>query len=107
MGSSALAKPFDIPPGDLKGALDIYASQAGVLVVSSDAVNSVRSRGVSGDMSAPQALAEILRGTGFVANQTSLGQIEILKQSRPRSEISGAAQATPMRVAAATSGVSK
>ena len=103
MGSPALAKAFDVPAGDLKGALDTYASQAGVLVVSSDAVNSVRSRGAKGDMSAPQALAEILRGTGFVADQTSPGQIEILKQRQPQVERSDVLQATPVRVAAAAS----
>ncbi len=100
-GSPALAKAFDIPPGDLKAALNSYASQAGVLVVSSDAVNSVRSGGARGDMSAPQALAEILRGTGFVANQTSAGQIEILKQHQPQIERSDVLQATSVRVAAA------
>jgi iron complex outermembrane receptor protein len=103
IGSPALAKAFDVPAGDLKGALDSYASQAGVLVVSSDAVNSVRSRGARGDMSAPQALAEILRGTGFVATQTSPGQIEIFKQHQPQIERSDARQSASVRVAAASS----
>jgi iron complex outermembrane recepter protein len=98
-GSPALAKAFDVPAGDLKGALDSYASQAGVLVVSSNAVNSVRSSGARGDMSAPQALAAILRGTGFVADQTSPGQIEILKQHQPRTERSDVFRAVPTRVA--------
>jgi iron complex outermembrane recepter protein len=100
VGSAASGATFDIPPGNLKAALSSYQSQAGVLVVSSDAVNSVRSRGAKGEMSAPEALALILRGTGFVANQTSAGQIEILKNSGPRGET---APVAPLRVAAAAS----
>ncbi|HEV2560554.1 MAG TPA: TonB-dependent receptor [Rhizomicrobium sp.] len=53
-------------------------------------------------MSAPQALAEILRGTGFVADQTSPGQIEILKQHLPQAERPDVLQAAPVRVAAAS-----
>ena len=101
MASGAAARTFDVPPGDLKAALNSYASQAGVLVVSSDAVNSVRSSGARGDMSAPQALAEILRGTGFVATETSPGQIEVLKQHQARTVKDTAAQTAPTRLAAA------
>ena len=101
--SIASAETFDVARGDLKAALNSYAAQAGVLVVSSDAVNNIQSNGVKGDMSAPEALSRILKGTGFVANRTASGQIEILKDSGPRSEVVSPfqfAQATPVSRAA-------
>ncbi len=86
IGSTAAAETFDIARGDLKTALNSYVAQAGVLVVSSDAVNNIQSNGVRGEMSAPEALSRILQGTGFVANRTASGQIEILKGPGPRSD---------------------
>jgi len=83
----ASAESFDIARSDLKSALNAYAAQSGLLVVSSDAVNAVRSNGVKGEMPAPEALSRLLRGTGFIANRTSSGQIEILKDQGPRSEL--------------------
>jgi len=67
LATAAYAERFDIPAGDLNAALDAYASTTGTqLVVSSDAVRGVKTRGVSGDYSNDEALIRILSGTGFI-----------------------------------------
>ncbi len=105
MAQGASAESFDIVRSDLKSALNVYAAQSGVLVVSSDAVNNVKTNGVKGEMPASEALARLLKGTGFIANRTSSGQIEILKDQGPRSELIAPmqlAQAAPARAAVET-----
>ena len=100
LAQSASAESFDIARGDLKSALNVYAAQSGVLIVSSDAVNNVQTGGVKGEMPPSEALSRLLKGTGFVANRTPSGQIEILKDQGPRSELvlpMQLAQATPAR----------
>jgi len=62
----AMAADFNIPSGDLATALDAYAAQTGVeLVVSESALKGMRSSGVRGQVSADEALTQILKGTGF------------------------------------------
>ena len=106
LASPAHAESFDIARGDLKAALNAYAAQSGLLVVSSDAINNVQSNGAKGDMPAPEALSRILKGTGFTANRTSSGQIEILRDQGQRSDLMiqplMLAQATPARAAVET-----
>ncbi|HEV2561054.1 MAG TPA: TonB-dependent receptor [Rhizomicrobium sp.] len=87
--TSALAQDFDIPKGDLKGALDAYITQAGVpLVVMADAVKHARTKGAKGDLAPDVALARILNGTGFVARRDSSGMIAVVPQTlSPRSEL--------------------
>lgn len=64
--SSAGAAEFDIPAGDLKVALDVYAAQTGVaLIVSDDAVRGARTKGAKGDLTALAALSRLLEGTGL------------------------------------------
>jgi len=77
--TAANADQFDIPAGDLKGALDSYAKQTGVqLVVSVEAVKGARTRGVKGDMQADAALLRILAGTGFKSINTAPGAIGVV-----------------------------
>jgi iron complex outermembrane receptor protein len=65
--SGASAEKFSIPPGDLSAALDAYTAQTGIgLVVSTDAVKGIRTKGIRADVSPNEALEEILSGTGFV-----------------------------------------
>ena len=101
----AFAKDFDIPKGDLKGALDAYISQAGVpLVVMADAVRGVHTQGAKGDMAPDVALAHILRGTGFVARHDTSGMIAVVPEpaearSNPTMAVTRLADAEPQHAA--------
>jgi outer membrane receptor protein involved in Fe transport len=81
------AEVFNIPAGDLKCALDVYARQTGAeLVVSAEALNGVRTKGAKGELSADDALARILAGTGFVVHHHSSGAIGITRDA-PRADM--------------------
>ncbi|HVT25080.1 MAG TPA: TonB-dependent receptor [Rhizomicrobium sp.] len=98
---SAFAESFNIPSGDLDTALEAYTAQSGVpLVVSNDAVRGIRSSGAKGNLSSPDALWRILRGTGFVPSRNPSGVIEIVRQQHSSTETQSVpaiqlAQATP------------
>ncbi|HTO40650.1 MAG TPA: TonB-dependent receptor plug domain-containing protein, partial [Rhizomicrobium sp.] len=78
--SLAHAGGFNVVPGDLKGALDSYAKQAGIaLAYREDAVVGVRTKGVVGDVTPGKALNRILSGTGFIARQHASGAITIVR----------------------------
>jgi hypothetical protein len=102
----AYAERFDIPAGDLNAALDAYASTTGTqLVVSSDAVRGVKTRGVSGDFSSDEALSRILSGTGFVARHKPGTSIIVRERSSTANGLVQdiqMAQATPPRAAVET-----
>ncbi len=86
--SAAIADSFNIPSGDLKGALDAYAAQTGLnLVFPDDAVKGIQSRGAQGALSTNDALSRILNGTGFSAYRRSTGAIGIVRQSGSRNDI--------------------
>ncbi len=101
LATAATAEQFNIPAGDLKTALDVYARQTGTqLLVSTDAVKGVHTRGVQGDMGADAALSRLLSGTGFKSINTAPGAIGLVP-SGASSEIMGdtsmqLAQATPV-----------
>jgi iron complex outermembrane receptor protein len=100
MSATAFGADFNIPRGSLASALDAYSAQSGIaLVVSASAVKNVQTAGVKGDLSADEALARILKGTGFVANPGSSGVIEIIgnnqKSSNELYSIHMAAASTP------------
>jgi catecholate siderophore receptor len=74
-GTSLAARRFDIPPGPLSEALAAFEDAAGVTVeVSSEAIQGLRSPGVSGLFTVDRALQELLAGTGltfrFTASRT-------------------------------------
>ncbi len=91
----AQAQNFNISGGDLATALDVYIAQTGVqLIVSEDAVKGVRTNGVKGDLSASDALIQLLAGTGFATHRED-GAIGIIRGT-PQSEL-----ATPLVLAQA------
>ena len=70
LATSAIAASFNVPSGTLAAALDAYSAQSGVqIAISSQAMQGVRSKGVTGDMSPDQALSQILSGTGFTSRR--------------------------------------
>jgi len=106
--STAWARNFTIPGGDLESALTAYSSQSGIgLVVSDDEVKGVRTKGATGDMSDDAALARILSGTGFVVHRHPSGKIGIARDEQSANTIQGdftmqLAQAQPQRAAVET-----
>jgi iron complex outermembrane receptor protein len=107
MTAGAYAAQFDVPGGDLAKALNAYSAQSGVrLVVLTDQVRGIKTRGVRGDLTADAALSRILSGTGFVSAQDSSGGVMIVPgkaqphEAEPVTRLADAA--TPARVAAAS-----
>ena len=95
----AQAQNFNISGGDLATALDVYIAQTGVqLIVSEDAVKGVRTNGVKGDLSASDALIQLLAGTGFATRREdgAIGIIRGTPQSGAELPV-GARQAAPAR----------
>jgi iron complex outermembrane receptor protein len=92
--SGASAMVFKVPGGDLEAALTQYSDQSGIaLAVPYDAIKHLKTKGVSGDLSADAALAQLLKGTGFVARHDAAGVVQILPGK-------SAAETPPVHVAA-------
>jgi iron complex outermembrane receptor protein len=105
--NTAHAANFDIPQGDLRSALNAYATQALIpLIVSDEEIKNAQSRGVHGELAADVALARILAGTGFSPHRTPSGAILVERDTAtPGSpaasqQILRLAQATPVKAAA-------
>jgi len=112
MGAAALsaaatgahATEFNVPGGLLENALDAYSLQSGIhLLVPTDEMHGVRTRGVKGDLAASTALTRILSGTGFVAKQDVSGVTGIVRQEAPPKPSQRSENVLPERVAAAAS----
>ncbi len=72
----AQPRPFDIPAGDLKAALDAYVAQTGQqLVYRSDDVKGLRSKGVQGPLTIEQALERLLDGTSLKLRRDASGAV--------------------------------
>ena len=81
--SGAFATQFNVPGGDLRVALDSYARQAGIsLLYPVDAVEGVASKGAKGDLSADDALAHILAGTGFRMSHHGNSAVTIIREGK-------------------------
>jgi iron complex outermembrane recepter protein len=94
--SQACAEEFNIPGGDLKAALESYTKQSGtLLVVSSEAIKGIHTKGVRGDLSSDDALSRILAGTGFIANHHSASAVMIVPDIRSEYSV-------PLQIAAAS-----
>lgn len=92
----AQTRSFHIPKGDLKAALDAYASQAQVqLIYRVDEVRGIQSAGTEDTLEPSAALEAILAGTGFTARRDSSGAIAIVKIHATAAPAPGAASATP------------
>ena len=67
-------RAFDIPPGDLAGALRAFATQSDQQIFfAADMVAGLRSPGVRGRLSSPMALDRILAGSGLGWSQSRPG----------------------------------
>ncbi|KXV77741.1 ferrichrysobactin receptor, partial [Acetobacter cerevisiae] len=73
---------FAIPAGSLADALTRFGRQTGIQIsVNGDLARSMKSGGVSGEMTPDAALAHVLAGTGLVAHRSSSQNILIQKTS--------------------------
>ncbi|MCD9029125.1 TonB-dependent receptor [Luteimonas sp. BDR2-5] len=92
---------LQIPAGDLATALDAYARQADVqLVYRADQLRGVRTAGVQGRLPPREALAQLLRGTGFDArhdgdNAVVIVQRPVLAQAGATTPVARPAAAPP------------
>src|SRR6185312_2717731 len=81
--SAANAQDFNIPGGDLRGALAAYMKQSGVtLMYPSEAVKGIPTDGAHGQLSPDTALSRILDGTGFEISKDSSGVIAIVRRQQ-------------------------
>ncbi|HTO41483.1 MAG TPA: TonB-dependent receptor plug domain-containing protein, partial [Rhizomicrobium sp.] len=97
ISGAAFAQDFNVPGGDLKSALDVYAVQSGVQLMYGDRqVSGVQSGGVKGALSAEDALGRLLKGTGFSMRRDASGAIAIV---RGGTSSSSSAQVTPLQLA--------
>jgi iron complex outermembrane recepter protein len=98
LSSSGYAAEFDIPGGDLNGALSAFSAQSGVqLVMSYDAVKGARSHGVKGNLTSEEALSRILAKTGFSMQRRPSGAVAIVPEHAKKVE----EVSSPARVLAA------
>lgn len=88
--ASAQQRSYQIEAGSLKSVLSAYVRQSGrqLLFRGTDMVG-VRSAGVRGSMSADEALARILVGTGFRAQAGSAGAVAIVRAQDAAGTTSG------------------
>ncbi len=105
--NTALATNFNIPAGDLKSALAAYMTETGVeLIYPEDQMGGSQTKGVAGALAPEDALARILKGTGF-SMRHELGAIAIVRDrssQNTESDVSSLqlAQAVPSRAAVET-----
>jgi len=96
-GPAATAVTFNIPPQPLETAVTAFGRQAGVQVsVETSVARGIRTGGVSGTMTASQALGQLLAGTGVVARFIS--DREIVLTGVQGSGPAGALQLDPLQV---------
>lgn len=75
-----VAKSLDIPGGDLVAALSALAKQSGVeLIYRADQLRGVRTKGVKGTLTAQDALAQLLKDSGFAMRRDASGAIVIVR----------------------------
>lgn len=87
---SAAPQRIDIPAGDMVTALDTLAARTGKqFIYPADQLRGVRTEGVHDALSAQDALARLLQGSGFSTRRDASGAVVIVKSasalpSKPR-----------------------
>jgi outer membrane receptor protein involved in Fe transport len=85
----AAAADIEIPAGSLVAALDALTRQTGMqFVYSADQLAGLRTRGAHGRITAQQALADLLAGTGYHARNDASGAVVIVKDAQPEAPAS-------------------
>jgi len=82
--AQTVARPVDIPAGDMVGALDALARQTGAqFIYDANQLRGVRTAGVHGTLATGDALNQLLRGSGFAVKQDGSGAMVIVKSATP------------------------
>jgi Secretin and TonB N terminus short domain len=90
---------FNIGPQDLNGAILAFADRAGVQVFyDASRVQSMHSSGVSGTLTAPEALTRLLAGTGVTYRFTSASAVSLEQAVQTQDPASGGAVLPAVRV---------
>lgn len=80
---SNVAKPIDVPAGDLVSALTALAKQSGVeIIYRADQLKGVHTNGARGNLSTDDALVRILEGSGYGMRRDASGAIVIVKAGK-------------------------
>lgn len=80
LAAKAQARQIDIPSGDLKSALDSYASQFGMQVLYNvDDVKGLSTSGAHGELSDDQALTSLLKDTGLSERRDTANAVVIFR----------------------------
>lgn len=80
---SNVAKPIDVPAGDLVSALTALAKQSGVeIIYRADQLKGVHTNGVRGTLSTDDAIVRILEGSGYGMRRDASGAIVIVKAGK-------------------------
>jgi len=88
IGNPVCAETFNIPSGDLAGALDSYTKQTGVpVIIAGETLKGARTSGVHGDYSVESALTRILTGTGFDIRRRPSGAVVIVRGDAAANEL--------------------
>ncbi len=89
-------RTFNLPADTAEKTLKLFSEQSGRgLIMGADAVGATRTSGVKGDFTAPDALARMLAGTGFVATQDEKSGAFVVHREKPSPNGARAAQPTP------------
>lgn len=82
----AQTRAFEIPPGDLRSALEAYAAQSGVqLVYKIEDVRGLSTKGIKRDASAEDALQNLLEGTPLKVRRDAAGALILFVAPRSAS----------------------
>jgi TonB-dependent siderophore receptor len=86
---AATRSDYDIVPAALATALERFTQQSGITVSTAGApLDDIASPGVRGNYSAQEALARLVRGSGYIATRSSAGFVlSPLGGSRPADEL--------------------
>ena len=75
-GVHAQTRAFEIPPGDLRSALEAYAAQSGVqLVYKSEDVRGLSTKGIKRSAPSEEALQNLLEGTPLKVRRDGAGAV--------------------------------
>ncbi len=97
-------RAFAIPAGDLAAALSAYSSATGMQVIAAPAlIQGQRTGGVSGRLTAPAALAVLLRGTGL--HPVESNGVLVLRRAPPRPGLRTVSAPAPVATPAVAGGV--
>jgi iron complex outermembrane receptor protein len=101
-------QPFDVPEGELEGALFTFSGQANLQILySSDLVTGLRSRGVQGDYTPDEALTRLLADTGLDYRYSNPATITLQRTDSSGAAAAGAAGAAGAAAAASQAQSSK